>query len=128
GQEKGPFSVGEKGAGRVRLFWNDHVSYDKISVSTTPYDVSITVPPSGATSVRAAIWWPENLVINASGSVANTHNNIDLQLLDSPEHTLATSQTVPGVFERIELPSLAAGTYILRILPTTMHSTAQAVY
>jgi len=129
GQEIGPFSIGEKGAGHLRLFWSDHVVYDKISVSPgAPYDVTVTIPATGATSFRAAIWWPEGNQITPSGGVVNTHNDIDLALMDSPEHALTSSATVPGVFERITVPSLSGGAYTLRISAKATATTAQTVY
>jgi len=129
GQEIGPFHIGEKGAGHLQLFWNDHVAYDKVSVSPgSPYELPLTIPATGATNFRAAIWWPEDNRVTPTGSVTYTHNDIDLTLMDSPEHAIASSATVPGVFERIAVPSLSGGTYTLRISAKPTAVAAQTVY
>ena len=129
GREVGPFSKGEKGAGRIHLFWNDHISYDKISLNASEFfEVRLSIPAPGARSFRAAIWWPEYSEFDAAGNGIDTHNDINLDLLDSNGRTVMSSGTVKGVFERLAVPSLSGGTWTLRITAKTIRKGPQTIY
>ncbi|HET9234982.1 MAG TPA: S8/S53 family peptidase [Candidatus Eisenbacteria bacterium] len=127
GESDGP-PFAERGAGRMKLPWDDHLTYTKVSLNANEYyDLYIEVPATGIRQFRAAIWWPEYLVTSGA-TVVNSHNNIDLQLLDRSGAVVKSSTSVGGVFERLTWPSITNGPWKLRIKATTIRNGPQTVY
>jgi len=127
GQTDGP-PFEERGAGRVKLPWDENLTYTKVSLNAGDYyDLYIDVPATGIRQFRAAIWWPEYLV-TSGGSAVNSHNNIDLLLMDRSGTVVKSSASVAGVFERLTWPSMASGPWKLRIQATTIRNGPQTVY
>jgi serine protease AprX len=70
-------------------------------------DVSFNIPPP-AWDLTAALWWAE--------VATQTHNNIDLRIVDPSGIVRATSNSIPSVFEKTRvLGALAGGNWKLRI-------------
>ncbi len=83
------------------------------------FDIPINV--TGGTRLDAAIWWPENY--------DQTHNDIDLRLIDPSGVERAFSRSGPSIFERARYDgTLTSGTWKLRISGFAVPSSPQTVY
>ncbi len=83
--------------------------WGKVSVT---HGQTINIPlnmPGGAHDVvDGALWWPE--------TAAQTHNDIDLYLVDPSGNVRDFSWSIPSVFERARVEgSIPSGTWTLRI-------------
>lgn len=98
----------ERGAGIWRTPDTFHVFGNATTVSQGS-SVEITFPAvsAGDARVQGAIWWPEGFT--------QTHNDVDLQLVNPSGVIVATSTSVDGVFEKVSAAAPAAGTWKLRI-------------
>jgi hypothetical protein len=132
---QGPFFKEARGAGRLHVPAGGIVWFGKVEVGTADVSVPIGVADLGTGSVEAALWWPEPLVFNSNGSVKNTHNNIDLQIVqvvkNGRSRTRAASVHVPGVFERAATkPGSLQGQWVIKVKRGSgpSFSTVQPVY
>lgn len=83
-------------------------------------DIPISVP-ANASNFNAALWWPE--------SVSQSHNDVDLHLIDPFGSLVAYSVAIPTVFERARAAgALTPGTWTLRIYGYSVPTGSQTVY
>jgi serine protease AprX len=67
--------------------------------------LQITVPAS-ASQLKVAIWWPESPA---------THDDIDVDVFDPSGAFRGSSTSVDGVFERVNVGAVPAGTWTVRL-------------
>jgi len=96
------------GAGRLRLPTNGHAWWGKVNVSNGQ-TIDIPLGVSGVpNTLDGALWWPE--------TASQTHNDVDLSLIDSAGTLRASSLSIPSVFERARASgTVPNGTWKLRI-------------
>lgn len=82
-------------------------------------NIPITIP-AGTTRLDGALWWPE--------TAAQTHNDIDLRLIDPSGVERAASRSGPSVFERARYTGTLSGTWTLRITGFSVPTSPQTVY
>lgn len=121
GQQKYPFD-NTKGAGPLKMPTGGVGHWGKTAVNN---GVTIDIPiyvPAGKTKIEAALWWPESQGVS--------HNDVDVHLISPGGSTLASSISIPSVFERAtyESTSLAVGTWKLRIRGYSIPAGPQTVY
>jgi serine protease AprX len=75
---------------------------------------------AGATRLDAALWWPE--------TAAQSHNDIDLRLIDPSGVERAASRSGPSVFERATVLAPISGNWTLRISGFAVPTSPQTVY
>jgi hypothetical protein len=113
-----PTTNQDRGAGLIVMppYWN--VQWGSVTVDPwTQADVPIYLESPGLMDV--AIWWPE--------SVSQTHNDVDLALVD-PYSGEAASTATASVFEKIEYDGVGTtGTWTVSIRPSSV-SSSQTVY
>lgn len=84
--------------------------FGKVSVANNAtIDIPLNILAGGSlNTLNGALWWPE--------TAAQTHNDIDLYLVDPNGNELAYSVSTPSVFERARVDgTIAAGAWKLRI-------------
>jgi hypothetical protein len=127
GQNTPPFN-NTTGAGHLRLHGSynfggyNFVGWGKVSVGRGQIvNIPINLSSTGYKSVKAGLWWPE--------SVSQSHNNIDLYLVDPNGVVRASSTEGPSVFERAQVNgSIISGSWTLRIRGTDVPTGSQTVY
>ncbi|MEE9397760.1 MAG: S8 family serine peptidase [Methylococcales bacterium] len=120
GQSPYPFNNTE-GAGRLELGTGGRAWWGKANV-TNHMTVNIPISVnSGDTKIEGALWWPEN--------VSDTHNDIDLKLVDPNGVERDSSISISSVFERATYSSsnLQPGTWHVRIYGWSV-PTSESVY
>ncbi len=76
---------------------------------------------AGNNRFDGAIWWPE--------TAAQSHNDVDLSLIDPSGVTRASSLSISSVFERARFSgAVASGTWTLRIRGFSVPTGAQTVF
>jgi serine protease AprX len=135
GRIEGPFRIDVAGAGPVQLPAHGDGRFGKVSLDRCWRKVEIPIPIASKDVVRleAALWWPERAVVDAMGNLVDTHNDINLSLVDPAGNVVKASDGAPGVFERVTFaaggarPDLA-GEWKLRIEARTLNLAPQTVY
>ncbi|TVZ41792.1 subtilase family protein [Alteromonadaceae bacterium 2753L.S.0a.02] len=108
GQQAYPFT-NTQGAGKIVMPLNGNIRVGNANiVDNQNYEISISVG-SGKSKFEAALWWPE--------SETQTHNDIDLYIIDPSGTTRDYSISSPSIFERATYSTgtLAQGTWKVRI-------------
>jgi hypothetical protein len=96
--------------------------WGKVSVANgatveVPFEVT-----AGRQQIEAAIWWPE--------AQAESHDDVDLVLVDPAGTVRQRSSSIPSVFEKVRFRAapLATGTWKLQIRGFNVTSAPQDVY
>jgi len=127
GQQPFPFN-NTSGAGPIRLPTDGWAWWGKVSVSDGD-TIDIPVDVSGSPNrLDAALWWPESawqfLFITVE-----SHNDVDLSLVDPGGAVRASSVSISSVFERARVSgSPAAGRWKVRIRGFRVDAGPQTVY
>ncbi len=108
GSQPYPFN-NTTGAGPIRMPVNGWGWWGKVSVSDgQTINIPLNVPGGTHDVVDGALWWPE--------TAAQTHNDVDLYLVDPSGNVRDFSWSIPSVFERARVEgSIQSGTWTLRI-------------
>jgi subtilisin family serine protease len=120
GQQSYPFN-NTSGAGKLRLPTDGWAWWGKVSISNgLTCDIPININSANANTLDGALWWPE--------TAAQTHNDIDLYLVDPAGAVRASSLSIPSVFERARVSgNVANGTWKVRIRGYSVNG-VQTVY
>ena len=100
---------------------NGHAWWGKVSVGNhVNIDIPITIG-SGKRDLDAALWWPE--------SASQTHNDIDVHLIDPSGVERAKGYSAVSVFERTGVNgALQSGRWVVRIRGYSVPTGSQTVY
>ncbi|CAH1081526.1 S8 family serine peptidase [Candidatus Nitrotoga sp. 1052] len=120
GQREWPYD-NTVGAGPIQMATNGHAWWGKVSVGN---HVNIDIPINvgvGKSNLDAALWWPE--------SATQTHNDIDVHLIDPSGIERAKGYSGVSIFERTGVNgALQAGTWVIRIRGYNVPTGSQTVY
>ena len=120
GQNEWPYD-NTVGAGPIEMATNGHAWWGKASVG---HHLNIDIPinvGAGKRDLDAALWWPE--------SAAQTHNDIDVHLIDPSGVERAKGYSSVSVFERTGVNgTLQTGTWKIRIRGYSVPTGSQTVY
>ncbi len=99
--------------------------FSKPQITTTSQTITVwTINVSSSTvnrSINAAIWWPE--------AANQTHNDIDLRIIDPNGTTVDTSISVSSVFEKVRVNApLTPGIYKVQVTGFSVPRSPQTVY
>ena len=121
GQRTYPFD-NTTGAGRLVLPTNGTAWWGKVSVGAgATVDILLNVSGGSPNTLDAALWWPE--------TATQSHNDIDLRLVDPSGISQEASISAPSVFERARVAgSVTPGTWKLRLSGFSVPSGPQTVY
>jgi serine protease AprX len=121
GQQPYPFD-NITGAGRLFLPTDGQVSWGKVSVDNqATVDIPLSVSGTPPNTFDAALWWPE--------TATQTHNDIDLALVDPGGVIQDVSVSASSVFERARVAGpVAPGTWTLRLRGFSVPAGPQTVY
>ena len=121
GQQPYPFN-NTSGAGPLRLPTDGWAWWGKVTVANgDTIDIPIGISGGNPNTLDAALWWPE--------TPSQSHNDIDLSLVDPGGTTRHSSLSVPSVFERSRVSGLVtAGTWKVRIRGYSVPAGPQTVY
>lgn len=110
-----------EGAGDLSLITCARAQWGKVAVlNGFQVDIPISVGP-GRNAIEAAIWWPEG--------VSESHNDIDLYVIDPGGATRDVGFSSVSVFERVRVTgSLTPGTWKLRVKGFSVPSFVKVVY
>jgi serine protease AprX len=121
GQISWPNYNNTTGVGLLIMPANGTLHRGTVTVTTTGQVINIPIAVSaGTTRLDAALWWPE--------TAAQTHNDIDLRLIDPSGVERAASRSGPSVFERAQYTGTLSGTWTLRISGFAVPTSPQTVY
>jgi hypothetical protein len=120
GQNNWPYD-NTVGAGPIQMATNGHAWWGKVSVGNhVNIDIPINVG-SGKRNLDAALWWPE--------SAAQTHNDIDVHLIDPSGVERAKGYSGVSIFERAGVGgTLQTGTWVIRIRGYSVPTGSQTAY
>lgn len=120
GQNEWPYN-NTTGAGPIQMATNGLAWWGKVSVGNS---VNIDIPiniGSGKRDLDAALWWPE--------SATQTHNDIDVHLIDPSGAERAKGYSGVSVFERTGVNGvLQPGNWRVRIRGYSVPTGSQTVY
>ncbi len=120
GQNEWPYD-NTIGAGPLKMATNGLAWWGKVSIG---HHVNIDIPiniGAGKRDLDAAIWWPE--------SAAQSHNDIDVHLLDPSGAERAKGYSAVSIFERTGVNgTLQTGKWIIRIRGYSVPTGSQTVY
>jgi hypothetical protein len=128
GQQPYPFN-NTSGAGPINLPTNGHAWWGKVSVSDgQTIEISLPVSSNGANTLDGALWWPET-AFTIGPFVIESHNDVDLSLVDPGGVTRDSSLSIPSVYERARVSgAVVNGAWKLRIRGYSVPSGPQTVY
>jgi hypothetical protein len=128
GQQPYPFN-NTSGAGRLQLPTNGYAWWGKVSISDgQTIDVTLPVSSNAANTLDGALWWPET-AFTFGPFVFETHNDVDLSLIDPSGVTRDSSISIPSVYERARVGgAVANGNWKLRIRGYNVPGDSQTVY
>lgn len=108
GQQPYPFN-NTSGAGPLRLPTNGWSWWGVVTLRNgDTIEIPFSISSHGANTLDGALWWPE--------TAAQTHNDIDLSLVDPSGTVRASSISIPSVFERTRVAGIVTtGTWKVRI-------------
>jgi serine protease AprX len=120
GQKEWPYD-NTVGAGPLQMATNGHAWWGKVSVGNLQnIDIPINVG-AGKNDLDVALWWPE--------SATQTHNDIDVHLIDPSGIERAKGYSGVSVFERTGVNgALQTGTWVIRIRGYNVPTGSQTVY
>lgn len=120
GQNEWPYD-NTAGAGPIQMATNGYAWWGKLSVGN---HINIDIPINvgyGKRDLDAALWWPE--------SATQTHNDIDVHLIDPSGVERAKGYSGVSVFERTGVSgALQTGTWTVRIRGYSVPTGSQIVY
>lgn len=121
GQNPYPFN-NTSGAGPLRLPTNGWAWWGKVSIGDGGrIDIPLNISGPAPNTLDGALWWPE--------TAAQSHNDIDLYLINPDGGTADLSISAPSVFERARVSGpVASGTWTLRIRGFRVRTGIQTVY
>jgi len=121
GQQPYPFS-NTNDAGKVLLPTNGWAWWGKVTIHNgATINIPLAFPGGSHTVFDGALWWPE--------TASQSHNDVDLHLIDSSGVERDFSWSIPSVFERAQAKgALQAGTWTLRIRRFSVPTGGQTVY
>ena len=121
GSQPYPFN-NTSGAGPIRMPVNGWGCWGKVSVRNgETINIRFNVPGGAHDVFDGALWWPE--------TAAQTHNDIDLHLIDPNGVTRDFSISIPSVFERARVTgTIQPGTWTVRIRGFSVPTGSQTVY
>jgi serine protease AprX len=126
-----PFSADSRyGAGEIQLPSDGWAYFGKVEVSEAYPEVKVplVIHWPDIANVEVALWWPETTRLTEDG-VANTHNDIELELLDDAGTPVAKGNTPQSVFERARAAvTTSSGTWTLRIYRKSLNDSPQTVF
>lgn len=128
GQTAYPFN-NTSGAGPIQLPTNGRAWWGKVTVSNgQTIEISLPISGASANTLDGALWWPEG-ALSIGPFTFESHNDIDLSLIDPSGSTRDSSLSIPSVFERARVSgTLVNGTWKLRIRGYSVASGPQTVY
>ncbi len=120
GQDPYPYD-NTVGAGPIEMATNGHAWWSKLTVAHhQTIEIAINVP-ANRSDFDAALWWPE--------SQAQSHNDIDVHLIDPNGNEQARGYSGPSVFERAAVAgALMPGTWKIRIRGYSVPTGSQVIY
>jgi len=120
GQDSYPYN-NTTGAGPIEMATNGWAYWGKLSVTN---QLNIDIPlqvTNGKEDLDVALWWPE--------SAAQSHNDIDVHLIDPSGVEQARGYSGVSVFERTGIEgNVAPGTWTIRIRGYNVQAGPQTVY
>ena len=121
GQQPYPFN-NTSGAGPLQLPTDGWAWWGKVTVTNgATIDIPIGISGGSPNTLDAALWWPE--------TPAQSHNDVDLSLVDAVGSTRDSSISISSVFERARVPGpVATGTWKIRIRGYNVPTGSQTVY
>jgi len=128
GQQPFPFN-NTSGAGPLRLPTDGWAWWGKVSVSDGE-TIEIPIGVSGGNPNRfdAALWWPEG-ALQFLFITIESHNDVDLAIIDPNGSVRDSSPSIPSVFERARATgSIPSGTWKVRIRGFNVPAGPQTVY
>jgi len=116
-----PFFNNTNGAGLLNLPTGGIAFTGKVTVGNgANVDIPLAIG-AGNNRFDGAIWWPE--------TAAQSHNDVDLSLIDPSGITRASSLSVSSIFERARFSgAVASGTWTLRIRGFSVPTGSQTVF
>lgn len=120
GQDPYPYN-NTVGAGKIEMATNGYASWGKVVVGNQMnIDIPINIS-ANRKNFDAALWWPE--------SAAQSHNDIDVHLIDPGGVERARGYSGLSVFERAAVSgNLQSGVWTLRIRGYSVPTGSQTVY
>ncbi len=123
-----------QGADDLRMPVNGWAWWGKVAISDgSNANIAINVP-AGIRQVDVALWWPqpsawwEGLDFGIV-QLPHLHNDIDLYLQNPDGTTVASSPSVPSIFEKVQYTgSVSSGNWTVRIHGYKVRSAPQTVY
>ncbi len=121
GQQPYPFD-NTSGAGPLRLPTDGWAWWGKVTITNgATIDIPIGISGTSPNTLDAALWWPE--------TASQSHNDVDLSLVDPGGATRDWSVSIPSVFERARVSgAVTAGTWKIRIRGYSVPTGSQTVY
>ncbi len=121
GQQPYPFN-NTSGTGPLRLPTDGWAWWGKVTVGNgVTIDIPLNISGGTPNNFDGALWWPE--------TPSQSHNDIDLYLVDPGGAVRDLSFSVPSVFERARVAdSVAAGIWKIRIRGYNVPTGSQTVY
>ncbi len=107
GRKTSPFDP-KMGAGGIVLRPPGQLHFGKISlIDGEQVDIPVSIGGIGQFHVEAAAWWPERLEVDEQGNRVDTHNVIELRLLDKDQNLVYADVQHDGVFKRDDINLVA---------------------
>jgi serine protease AprX len=121
GQQPYPFN-NTSGAGPLRLPTDGWAWWGKVTITNgATIDIPIGISGTSPNTLDAALWWPE--------TASQSHNDVDLTLVDPGGASRDWSVSIPSVFERARVSGpVTAGTWKIRIRGYNVPTGSQTVY
>jgi serine protease AprX len=128
GQQPFPFN-NTSGAGPLRLPTDGWAWWGKVSVSDgTTIEIPIGVSGGNPNRFDAAIWWPET-ALQFLFITIESHNDVDLSIIDPSNTVRGSSVSISSVFERARATgAIPSGTWKVRIRGFNVPAGPQTVY
>ncbi len=121
GQQPYPFN-NTSGAGPIQLPINGWAWWGKVSISNGgTIEIPLSISGTSPNTFDGALWWPE--------TSSQSHNDVDLSLINPGGSVVASSISIPSVFERARVAgAVTSGTWKLRIRGYSVPTGSQTVY
>lgn len=121
GQQPYPFN-NTTGAGPIQLPVNGWAWWGKVSIGNGgTIEIPLSISGTSPNTFDGALWWPE--------TASQAHNDVDLSLINPGGSVVASSLSIPSVFERARVAgAVTPGTWKLRIRGYSVPTGSQTVY
>jgi len=130
GTREAPFTA-SAGAGPLRLPSGGRAWWGKVSLGHhEEFEVEIPASEDWVERIDVAIWWPEDLRLDANGLPMGERNDVDLYLYDPAGTLRGSSESEGTVFERtsVYVPASRRGRWKVEIYGYETHGGQQTVY